>query len=158
MQLLTAVLKHMLECAHLGNKSREGREKSTCFGFISLQKHVWDDIRRKDFFAAVPILSVLFSPSSPALASPHCLLPGRAAGGKDALQTQEAVLKASPDTMTLIKATNQPRATQIFRGCQTVIQIPSTTDSFPTQWNFTGFVLAPGTADCGLRFMLSLPN
>lgn len=44
------------------------------------------------------------------------------------------------------------------RGSQTVLQIISTSGSFPSQWDCTGFVLAPGTADCGLRFMLSLLN
>lgn len=55
MQLQTGVLKHMVECEHLGNKSQGGRENSTCFCFISLQKHVWDDIRIKDFLLPFPV-------------------------------------------------------------------------------------------------------
>lgn len=69
-------------------KSRTEREKVFASVLFFLQNHVWDDIRRKDIFVGLPILSALFSSSSFALASPHCLLPGRAAGEKDAFQTQ----------------------------------------------------------------------
>lgn len=90
----------MLECKHLGKISKGGRENSTCFCFISLQKHVWDHIRMKDFFVALPfsqhssVLPHLFLVPHNAYALAE-LLVGSATVGKDAFQTQGAVLKAS---------------------------------------------------------------
>lgn len=133
-------------------KTREGGKRVLASDLFLCKSICGMTLGGRIFFVALSILSALFSPSSPALASPYCLFLGRT------FQTQGAVLKASPDTMTLFKATNQPRATHFFRGCQTVVQIPSTSGSFPSQWNCTGFVLAPGMPDCGLRSMLARLN
>lgn len=106
------------------------------------------------FFVALPILSAPFSPSSPALASPHC----QSCWWEGCFLDTGRCIEGIPRYSDTLQNHKSAKRTQIFTGCQTLKQAPSTNNSFPSQWNCTGFVLAPGTAYCGLRFKLSLPN
>lgn len=136
-------------------KAEEGGKTVLVSVLFLCKKHVWDDIRRKDSFVLFPF-SQHFSVLSHLLLLLHiaCFLAELLVEG--CFPDKRSSVVNIPRYNDTLQSHKSAKSSTNHRGSQTVIQIISTSGSFPSRWDCTGFVLAPGTTDCGLRFVLSL--